>query len=189
MCLPDSRGPLDQQRRVLPDERAGRQGLDLTPLDRRLKREVELAQGHPRRQPGEPQRGPDPPLITLAQLQRQQPVQDLVRRAVVLGRLGQLRCSASVGMGKTNRSNKLQSRAEVFPCPRRLGNAPVPRRRPPSFGFISSNASRFRTSVTSTTSIPQCSTAGRRSSSRTPPPPSNPELDAPIINHAQRTWY
>src|SRR3954453_663677 len=89
-------------------------------------------------------------------------------------------CFASVGMGKTDRSNKLQSRAEVHPCPRRRGNAPVPRRRPPSFGSISSNAPPFRTFVTSTASTPPCSTAGRRSSSRTPPPPSSPETDAPV---------
>ena len=43
-----------------------------------------------------------------------------------------LKCFASDGIGKTDRSNKLQSRAEVLPCPRRLANASPLRRRSPS---------------------------------------------------------
>src|SRR5271157_1118481 len=71
-------------------------------------------------------------------------------------------------MGRTRRSNKLQSRVEVFPCPRKLGVASASRRRSPYFGSISSNTPRFRICATSTAFTPRCSTVGRRSSSRTP---------------------
>ena len=43
--------------------------------------------------------------------------------AAVQGDAARRGCFASVGMGKTDRSNKLQFRAEVLPCPRRLGSA------------------------------------------------------------------
>ncbi len=66
------------------------------------------------------------------------------------------------------------------PCPRRRENVPVPRRRSPSFGSISWNTPPFRIFVTSTASTPPCSIAGRRNSSRTPPPLSSPEPDAPV---------
>src|SRR5271165_1899227 len=62
----------------------------------------------------------------------------------ILDPLDPANCFASVGMGRTRRSNKLQSRAEVFPCPRKLGIASVSRRRSPSFGSISSKTPRFR---------------------------------------------
>jgi hypothetical protein len=70
-------------------------------------------------------------------------------------------------MGKTDRSNQLQSRAEVLPCPRRRASDSPPRRRSPSFGFIASTTSPSRIGVTSTASTPPCSPAGRRSASRT----------------------
>src|SRR5271157_1169906 len=88
-------------------------------------------------------------------------------------------CFASVGMGRTRRSNKLQSRAEVFPCPRKLGIASASRRRSPYFGSISSNTPRFRLCATSTAFTPRCSTVGRRSSSRTPLPHSSTAPAAP----------
>src|SRR5512142_2735804 len=61
-------------------------------------------------------------------------------------------------MGKTDRSNKLQSRAEVSPWPRRLASDSPPRRRSPFFGSISSNTPPFRTCATDTASTPRCST-------------------------------
>ena len=78
-------------------------------------------------------------------------------------------CFASDGMGRTAYSNKLQFRVEVLPWPRRLASDSPPRRRSPSCGSISSNTSPSRICVTGTASTPPCSTAGRRSSSRTAP--------------------
>ena len=89
VSLAHPRRALHQQRRVLPDEGAGGQRLDLPAFDRRLEAEVEVAQGHPRRQVGQFQRGLDTPLVAGADLAAQQPVQHHVRRPVVLDRLGQ----------------------------------------------------------------------------------------------------
>lgn len=50
VSLPNTRWSLQQQRSVLLDPLTGRQGLDPTPFDRRLEREVEPSQGQTRRQ-------------------------------------------------------------------------------------------------------------------------------------------
>src|SRR5947209_8529537 len=88
---------------------------------------------------------------------------------------------SSVEMGQAVCSNKLQPRAEGLPCPRRLGNDSPSRRRPPSFTSISSNTPPSPTSVIGTASTPPCSIAGRRNSSRTPPPRSSPGPDVPAM--------
>jgi hypothetical protein len=90
------------------------------------------------------------------------------------------RCFASVEMGQTLRSNKLQLRAEVPPCPRRPGSASRPKRRSPSFGSISWSTRPSLISVTSTAFTPRCSIVGRRSSSRTPLPPSSRAPAEPV---------
>ena len=90
-------------------------------------------------------------------------------------------CLASVEMGQTACSNKVQFRAEVSPCPRKPGSVSHPRKRSPFFDSTSWNAPLSRICVTSTASAPRCSTAGKRSSSRTPLPPSSPAPDEPTM--------
>ena len=88
-------------------------------------------------------------------------------------------CLASVEMGQTVCSNKVEFRAEVCPCPRELGSVSRPRRRSPFCGFTSWKASLSPTCVTSTASVHRCSIAGRRSSSRTAPSRSSAPHPAP----------
>ena len=78
--LADAGRPLDQERAVLADPLAGRQRLDAAALERRLEGEVEVGQRLSGRQPREHERGPHPPLVALAQLVLEQPVEEAVRR-------------------------------------------------------------------------------------------------------------
>ncbi len=93
--------------------------------------------------------------------------------------LGCLACPAPVGMGKIGRSNKVQFRAESIPCPPRLASDSRLRKRSPFCDCISWSTRLSRICATSTVSAPRCSTAGSRSSSRTPLLHSSPALDAP----------
>src|SRR5271157_2867759 len=85
-------------------------------------------------------------------------------------------CFASVEMGQTVCSNKLQIRVEIHPCPRIPALASRPRRSWPFYGSISSSAPPFRICVTSTASTPICSTAGKSSFSRMARLPSSHEV-------------
>ena len=74
---------------MLADEGPGRQRLHLASLHRRLEAEVEVAQRHPGGQVRQLQRRLDAPFVAGADFAGQQPVEDLVGRAVVLDRLRQ----------------------------------------------------------------------------------------------------
>src|SRR5262249_375869 len=73
--FPHARRSQDQQRLLLPQPGAGRQRLQLGPLDRRLEGEVEVGQRLARRQAREPQRRADPPLLAPLQLAAEQLLQ------------------------------------------------------------------------------------------------------------------
>jgi hypothetical protein len=110
---------------------------------------------------------------------------DPARVAVIRQRLASLSCFASVEMGQTVCSNKLQSRVEVLPCPRKSGIASQLRRKSPFFGSISSNAPPSRTCVTSTGSFHPRSVLPDNEESQSAAPRTKPSLAAELVtgNH------
>ena len=72
---------------MLADPGAGGQRLDAALLDRGLEGEVEIAQRLAHGQAGEPQRGLDAPQLALGGLGGEQPIEEAVRRQILLDRL------------------------------------------------------------------------------------------------------